>query len=447
MPNKPNKPNKQPILAQRTRTTIDRPSVREQTDRKPPLIQLTRRAITGIFGCWYAASTRAARKAGWHPRVEPYVGYGTEKFSRVICRTVYGAPGHGIRRTVSRGIRNIFMVPAPKVPVHISIDGIPVLAGKAGKVGDLSQFESFESFESLENLESFENLDALAVSEVSEINTDAQGYMDLLAKRDMTPGVHTITYAVKNRAPVTSPLFISPDGSPVGIISDVDDTIMVSQVPNVAQAAMKFLFTNPYKRSSVPGMSVFYNKISDLFPGAPFFYLSTSPWNVEGTIREVIRAHGFPQGPILLRDIDPRPKTFIPSGVQHKLEFVQQLMSDFPKMRFILLGDDGQQDPTTYARITRLYPGRILAIGIRQLTSDEKHLQQILAPTSAPDVDVPVFYGQSGVSLMSTMLPLLEKLARDERAAEFQRELQAGLAHMAERVDAADGVPGSAGVS
>ncbi|WP_018143340.1 App1 family protein [Alloscardovia criceti] len=385
-----------PIVAQRTRTTIDRPSVREQPERKPAHVQLMRRLITKAFGAWYSLSTHCATRAGWAPRVEPYVGYGTEKFSRIICRTVFGAPGHGLRRRIGRGIQNIFMIPAPKVPVRISIDGIPVLTAQ---VGDLNQFDT---------------LDSIAQSDISKINTDAQGYMDLLAKRDMTPGVHTITYSVKHRAPVSSPLYISPDGSPVGIISDVDDTIMVSQVPQIAQATLTFLFKDPKRRTSVPGMAVFYNKIAQLFPGAPFFYLSTSPWNVEGSIRELIRSHGFPQGPILLRDIDPRPKTFVPSGVQHKLEFVQQLMSDFPHMRFIVLGDDGQQDPTTYARLTRLYPGRILAIGIRQLTSDERHLQQILTPTSTPDVDVPVFYGQSGVNLMTTMLPTLEALAEKE---------------------------------
>ncbi|TCD54515.1 DUF2183 domain-containing protein [Alloscardovia theropitheci] len=381
-------------MAQRTRTTIDRPSIHEKTETKPAPIQFMRRTVTCIFDMWYKASMYCARKAHWEPRVEPYVGYGTEKFSRIICRTVYSARGRGIRRTINRGIRNIFMVPAPRVPVRISIDDIPVLTAQ---IGDLSQYDS---------------LDSIAESDISRINTDNQGYLDLLTKRNMTAGMHTIAYSVKNRAPVFSPLYISPDGSPVGIISDVDDTIMVSQVPNAARAAIKFLFTSPHKRASVPGMSVFYNKIADLFPGAPFFYLSTSPWNVEGTIREVIRSHGFPQGPILLRDIDPRPKTFIPSGVQHKLEFAQQLMSDFPHMKFILLGDDGQQDPTTYARLTRLYPDRILAIGIRQLTTDEKHLQQTLSPTSAPDVGVPVFYGQSGVSLMATMLPLLEQISR-----------------------------------
>lgn len=103
-------------------------------------------------------------------------------------------------------------------------------------------------------------------------------------------------------------------------------------------------------------MNLLFNRIADMFPDAPFFYLSTSPWNVESSIR----LHHLPRIPgrtALLRDLDPRPKTFIPSGVQHKLEYAEQLMADFPDMKFILIGDDGQKDPTTYATIAKRYPG------------------------------------------------------------------------------------------
>lgn len=386
----------EPIVAQRTHTTIDAPSVREALAGKSLGVRIARRMVTGVFSAWYGLSTKFAHALGWQPRVDPYVSYGTERFSRIVCRTVYGAPGHGIRRRVGRGITNLLMIPAAKVPVRVRIDGVPVTTVC---VGQMSQFDSVES---------------LAESHISQINTDSQGYLDLVTTRNISAGTHTVTCKVNHRSSVSAPLFISPYGAPVGIISDVDDTIMVSQVPNIPRAAVNLLFVSPHNRSSVPGMSVFYNRIADLFPGAPFFYLSTSPWNVEGSIRQLIRSHGFPQGPILLRDIDPRPKTFIPSGVQHKLEFAQQLMSDFPQMKFILLGDDGQHDPTTYARLTKLYPGRILAIGIRQLTTDERTIQQAFTPNSAPDVDVPVFYGQSGVSLMTTMLPFLKASAEKE---------------------------------
>ena len=198
------------------------------------------------------------------------------------------------------------------------------------------------------------------------------------------------------------------------MISDVDDTIMVTQVPTLWKAAYNMLLLSPRKRASVPGMAVMYNDIRRMFPDAPFFYLSTSPWNVESSIRNFILDYGFPDGPLLLRDLDPRPKTFVPSGVQHKLEYAEQLMEDFPDMKFILLGDDGQKDPSTYAEIAKRYPGRVLAIGIRQLSARESvgglaSVAGFAATQPMPVTDVPVFTGATGSNIRKTMLPYLQQ--------------------------------------
>jgi len=200
----------------------------------------------------------------------------------------------------------------------------------------------------------------------------------------------------------------------VGVISDVDDTIMVTQAPRLMKAAYNLLLLNPRKKVPVASMNLLFNRIADMFPDAPFFYLSTSPWNVESSIRHFITNHGFPEGPLLLRDLDPRPKTFIPSGVQHKLEYAEQLMADFPDMKFILIGDDGQKDPTTYATIARRYPGRVLAIGIRQLSPREVtgnfgSVAGRVATQPMPVTDVPVFTGTTGSNIMKTMLPYLKQ--------------------------------------
>ena len=84
-------------------------------------------------------------------------------------------------------------------------------------------------------------------------------------------------------------------------------------------------------------------------------------------------------------------------------------MADFPNMKFLLLGDDGQKDPTTYATVARRYPGRIMAIGIRQLSPRESigAVAGITATQPMPVTDVPVFYGTTGSNLMNTMLPFL----------------------------------------
>ena len=390
-----------PIPATTTSSNFESYGKFKSLDDKPFSVRVMRRAVTESFDLISAAMVYGARKLGWYPRVEPYIGYGTGSYSRLICRTLLG-PVRRPAGVLMRGIRAACVVPAAHTKVRISIDGIPL---QTVQVGDSETFE-------IPDIKHQQSSD-YAVS-------DESGYLDVVAMRELKPGRHDVSYMVGNRAPVHSTLYTIARDAEVGIISDVDDTIMVTQVPTLWRAAYNTLLLNPRKRISVPSMSVFYSKLREMFPIAPFFYLSTSPWNVESSIRHFIEYHGFPTGPLLLRDLDPRPATFIPSGVEHKLEFIEQLMADFPNMKFILIGDDGQRDPTTYATISKRHPGRVIAIGIRQLRPGEagSHLQKITGMTTsqpAPSVDVPVFYGTTGVNLMHTMLPYLHNVFAKEK--------------------------------
>lgn len=383
-----------PIPARPASTTFDTASRHERIETKPAVVQWSRRFITRLFSIWVKAATYAANRMDWYPRVEPYIGYGTDDFSRLICRTIY-APEHSRAGKLIRGIRGMLTIPAPKVRVRIAIDGIPLETVQVGRS------------------EAYDEVDQSHAQGSEYAVSDSSGYLDLVAMRELPAGVHAVSYEIERRKPVTSNLFTIAPGTQVGVISDVDDTIMVTQAPSMWRAAYNLLLLNPNKRAPVPGMGVFFNKIADIFPDAPFFYLSTSPWNVESSIRHFIANHGYPEGPLLLRDLDPRPRTFVPSGVQHKLEFAEQLMSDFPDMKFILIGDDGQRDPTTYATIARRYPGRVLAIGIRQLSPKESspfgQVSGITATQPMPVTDVPVFTGTTGANLMKTMLPYLKR--------------------------------------
>lgn len=387
-----------PIPVRKAATAFDSASKRERLESKPLMVRVARRLITDGFGLWARFSTAFVRRWGWYGRVDPYVGYGTERYSRLICRTVY-APEHSQPGARIRGIWGMLAIPAPHRAVRVAIDGVPLTSMQVG---------SSEVYDKPGSVQS-------TPSEL--VSSDDAGYLDLVAEHRLTPGIHRVSYQVACRKPVTANLFTIPSDSPIGIISDVDDTIMISQVPTLWKAVYNLLLLNPRKRAPVPGMSVLFTKLADLFPDAPFFYLSTSPWNVEGSIRHFIIDHGYPEGPLLLRDLDPRPKTFIPSGVKHKLEFAEQLMGDFPDMKFILIGDDGQKDPTTYATIARRYPGRVIAIGIRQLSPREASplgsVSGLSSTQPMPVTDVPVFTGTTGANLMKTMLPYLERYARN----------------------------------
>ncbi len=373
-------------------------SIRSLT-RNPRLIssikRVLRKSITFVFGIWIKMSTVMAKQLNWYPSVKPYVGYGTQEYSRLVCRTIY-APEHAKPHTPMRGIHAMLEVPSPGEPVRIDIDGVAL---KTVQVG---------------TMEVYDRMDPTKTVTMDYSVSDSSGYLDLLAEHHLDPGVHTFSCTVKHRKPVQAELFTIPSTAKVGVISDVDDTVMVTQVPTLWKAAYNMLFLSPHKRASVPGMAVMFNKIQAMFPGAPFFYLSTSPWNVESSIRNFLIDYGFPDGALLLRDLDPRPKTFVPSGVQHKLEYAEQLMEDFSDMKFILIGDDGQKDPTTYAQIAKRYPGRILAIGIRQLSPRESSgsfgtVSGFSTTQPIPVTDVPVFTGTTGANIMKTMLPYLQQ--------------------------------------
>ena len=92
---------------------------------KPPITRFIRRAVTRVFGVGSRISTQVVRQWDWYPRVEPYVGYGTGDYSRLICRTVY-APRHAQSGELIRGIRGMLALPAPRTHVQASIDDMPL---------------------------------------------------------------------------------------------------------------------------------------------------------------------------------------------------------------------------------------------------------------------------------------------------------------------------------
>ena len=120
-----------PIPARHVVTTFDAASKHEQIDVKPLPVRIFRRIVTGVFSLWAKISTTIVTNLNWRQQVEPYVGYGTSNFSRLICRTVY----EPLRRkpgALMRGWRGMLAVPAPKVKVKLSIDGVPVETVQVG---------------------------------------------------------------------------------------------------------------------------------------------------------------------------------------------------------------------------------------------------------------------------------------------------------------------------
>lgn len=85
--------------------------------------------------------------------------------------------------------------------------------------------------------------------------------------------------------------FAIPEGW--AILSDIDDTIKVTQTPSpIGILESTFLVESP---EPVKGMPELYAKLKTQLQDPPFFYLSASPYNLYPFLRAFQRTH-FPHG-------------------------------------------------------------------------------------------------------------------------------------------------------
>ncbi len=156
---------------------------------------------------------------------------------------------------------------------------------------------------------------------------------------------------------------VGPTGTLV--ISDIDDTIKVTEVLN-RRAMVKNTFYLPFR--AVPGMAAAYRKWAE--QGAVVFYLSASPWQLWPALEAFMEESGFPPGAVSLRYFrikDASIKRFLSSSAGYKTETIERLLKRFPERRFVLVGDSGEKDPMIYGDIYRRYPKRIRHIFIRKV--------------------------------------------------------------------------------
>jgi phosphatidate phosphatase APP1 len=158
-----------------------------------------------------------------------------------------------------------------------------------------------------------------------------------------------------------------------GVVSDMDDTVLQSDVTMLLRAARLMLLENSRTRLPFPGVAAFYRALRDgRAPGPknPIFYVSSSPWNLHDVIADFLDAHQIPAGPLLLRDWDLT--SALAGHSDHKSRHIRDILDAYPWMKFILVGDSGQEDPEIYSSIVAEYPNRILAVYIRDVSKSEK---------------------------------------------------------------------------
>jgi phosphatidate phosphatase APP1 len=176
----------------------------------------------------------------------------------------------------------------------------------------------------------------------------------------------------------TAEVLVPPADAEYGIISDIDDTIIQTSATDVLAMSRTVFLRNARTRLPFAGVAEFYKALQLGRNGKrnnPFFYVSSSPWNMYDLLKDFLSLNEIPEGPLLLRDFGLQDNKFISSGhMGHKFKEIENILLTYPLLNFVLIGDSGQEDPKIYREVVRKYPGRILAIYIRdvQLADREK---------------------------------------------------------------------------
>ena len=181
----------------------------------------------------------------------------------------------------------------------------------------------------------------------------------------------------------TAEIIVPSPSAAFGVISDLDDTVIQSKIANFLQAVRTVMLGNARTRLPFPGVAAFYQALYAGGEGShenPIFYVSSSPWNIYDIIAEFMDLQRIPNGPICLRDWDLERSALTSKRLRsYKEPLIREILDLYPALPFLLIGDTSQKDPEIYRAILDAYPGRILAIYIRNVEPAAERMAAVQA--------------------------------------------------------------------
>lgn len=201
---------------------------------------------------------------------------------------------------------------------------------------------------------------------------------------------------------------LKPFESKHAIISDIDDTFLISHSDNFFKKLYVMLLKNINKRKIFKDVVPHYQALSSYGQqneGAfnSFFYVSSSEWNLYDFVNEFAEIHGLPKAIIKLKKIKTGISDFLLTGRgshDHKFEKIKDIISFYPRLQYVLIGDDSQKDPYIYERICKIFPQSVKVVYIRQTgKSKKKKTKKVLKNIESLDVAT-CYFSQSEVAIL-----------------------------------------------
>ncbi|MBF0410292.1 MAG: DUF2183 domain-containing protein [Candidatus Riflebacteria bacterium] len=168
------------------------------------------------------------------------------------------------------------------------------------------------------------------------------------------------------------------------IISDVDDTVLVSDIPNKKNMIRNTFFTHLTERKEVKGTPQIYQRLinSSVNGSSLLLFLSGSPTYFGERLSNFFKLKGFPENSLILRHFGPKEQLvdrFLRSDSwkdqsdikEYKITKINQILQWYKNTKIILIGDSGELDPEVYQKICELFPGQQQAVIIHDVTNQD----------------------------------------------------------------------------
>lgn len=341
-----------------------------------------------VEDAWNRILATRLRSRGWTPRVLAYTGYGSLSSVRVFGRVLLSRPRDE---------------PDPAM-------------GRQAAARDAEQAQrGWRAFVTAQ-VASVQATIRLGEREITT-TSDRGGYLNVtVEKHGLDAGWHEVRINTPGSVEAVGSVLVIGSEPTIGLISDIDDTVISTSLPRPLIAAWNTFVKSEAARRPVPGMAELYRDLLAGHPNAPTIYLSTGAWNTAPALTRFLNRYGFPDGPLLLTDWGPTNTGWFRSGREHKRDSLRRLARELPNVRWVLIGDDGQNDPQLYGEFAQEYPEQVAVTGLRQLTPTEQVLShglpvsnEELTPTNRrPPEPGRVYRAPDGYGLLPLLRPAVD---------------------------------------
>jgi len=222
-----------------------------------------------------------------------------------------------------------------------------------------------------------EKISLVIGGEVYENLTDDEGYFEFEINNTKAPWKNHENieiYLDELNVSIHASAFIVDDSVKVGVISDFDDTVIVSDVTSKLNLVKNTFFKNYKQRKLVIGMKEKFEKVLST-SDTPLFFVTGSPKQLYPAIHDFLNYHKFPKRTLITKKAHGNNADPLFDQLGYKVEKIERLMKLFPQIAWCCFGDNGEKDKEVYSALLKKYPKQIKEIYIRDV--DSTKIEQI----------------------------------------------------------------------